>query len=100
MRIHPHLQRVGRILKGKLPGRERRPDCSPRRSTSFRPEIEILEPRRLPTTFFVSVSDRDDGSPETLRWAIDQANNYPDPSAFIQIAFSFGFSVCTIQVWG
>jgi hypothetical protein len=39
----------------------------------YRPVLELLEDRRLPSTWMVT-STADDGSPGTLRWAITSAN--------------------------
>ena len=41
------------------------------RSRRFRPTLEALEDRRLLSDFLVT-STRDDGSTNTLRWAINQ----------------------------
>src|SRR5262249_14592378 len=99
MRFYPYLQHLGQTLKGRLPGRSRRPKRSPPRPTSFRPEIEVLEERRLLSTLFVVDKPDDDGSPNTLRWAITQANLDPDPTSQINIGFTFT-AIPTIHLSG
>jgi titin len=49
---------------------------SVRRPWRQRPLLEILEDRWLPSIYTVT-STLDDGSPGTLRWCIEQANNDP-----------------------
>ena len=54
------------------------------RSRRFRPTLEALEDRRLLSDFLVT-STRDDGSTNTLRWAINQANTDQGPTTEIDI---------------
>jgi hypothetical protein len=54
---------------------------------SFRPHIEPLEERAVPTSFTVgNTSDLDPPLTGSLRWAVQQANLLPYPSVTITFA--------------
>jgi hypothetical protein len=60
-----------------------------RRRAGFRPRLESLEDRTVPSAFTV-LNTRDDGSVGSLRWAVGQANAHPgaDSIDFDSGAFS------------
>ncbi len=60
----------------------------------LRPDLLVLEDRRLLSTFAVN-STADDGSNGTLRWAVAQANGASSPSA---IELELGTSAATIAL--
>jgi predicted outer membrane repeat protein len=80
------LRRPARIHMKRCP-------TKPRRRTSFRPRLEVLEDRSLPSTYVVNnLGDTGDGlgNAGDLRYCITQANADADPSNVI--AFQRGLS--------
>jgi parallel beta-helix repeat protein len=84
----------------QLSGGRTRPRASER--LRARPEVFVLEDRRLMATFVVSnPNDSLTGgvpSPNTLRWAVDQANLAGQPNDPSVIAFSLGGGPTTISL--
>src|SRR5262249_56049371 len=59
---------------GGLGGQGRGGDSSPGRETTFRPRLEVLEGRDVPSTLTVT-NNLDNGSAGSLRYEIGQAHN-------------------------
>jgi fibronectin-binding autotransporter adhesin len=94
----PRRARAGATQQ--LSGGRTRPRASAR--LRARPEVFVLEDRRLMATFVVSnpTDSLTDGvpSPNTLRWAVDQANLAGQPNDPSVIAFSLGGGPTTISL--